>query len=321
MAWIESHQELPRHPKTKRLARVLGISIPETIGYLHILWYWAMDFARDGDLSGFDVSEIADAAMWERDAQTFVNAAMEAGFFDPDMHLHDWYDYAGKLIARREKDRDRKAKKKDSDGILPEVQWGSDEAPKTSDGIPRNSASTIPNLTIPNLTIPDLTVPDPTVPKEKNEHLSATPQDTSSSPDGDDPADDTQSPASASPKKNPPTPYQKILQLYNETCTRLPKITRIDGDRQKHVKARFNSYGDIEFFRQLFSKAQSSNFLCGENNKSWTANFDWLIKPTNMAKVLEDKYVNSAVNPPNRGHPKTGNPFFDYLERMGDDDP
>ncbi|MGN1105667.1 MAG: hypothetical protein ACI4RH_03385 [Huintestinicola sp.] len=34
----------------------------------------------------------------------------------------------------------------------------------------------------------------------------------------------------------------------------------------------------------------SSPFLCGENGRNWTANFDWLIEPGNMIKVLEGNY-------------------------------
>ena len=45
MAWIESHQELWRHPKTKKLARLLGVSVPTVVGHLHGIWYWALDFS------------------------------------------------------------------------------------------------------------------------------------------------------------------------------------------------------------------------------------------------------------------------------------
>ena len=51
MAWIESHQELRHHYKTKRLARELKVTVAAAIGHLHCLWWWAIDFAPDGDLS------------------------------------------------------------------------------------------------------------------------------------------------------------------------------------------------------------------------------------------------------------------------------
>jgi hypothetical protein len=67
MAWIESHQSLGRHPKTKAAARALDISRVQLVGHLHYLWWWALDFAEDGDLSGIDPDDIAEEAMWDGD--------------------------------------------------------------------------------------------------------------------------------------------------------------------------------------------------------------------------------------------------------------
>lgn len=131
MAWIESHQTLKDHPKLKRLRRRLGIPAVQAIGHLHILWWWALDFAQEGELSGYDCADIADAADWEGDAERFFEALVEAGFIDRDeagVRLHDWWDYAGKLIERRRKDaeRKRKAPPDDSTGYPQEFQRISD---------------------------------------------------------------------------------------------------------------------------------------------------------------------------------------------------
>lgn len=106
MAWIESHQELARHPKTKRLARAAGISIPAAIGHLHLLWWWALDYAQDGDLGGYTDEDIADAMEWnDTDASILIKSLESAGFIDRDgetFHIHDWHNYAGRLIEQRE---------------------------------------------------------------------------------------------------------------------------------------------------------------------------------------------------------------------------
>lgn len=107
MTWIESHQELARHPKTRRLARALGVGIPATIGHLHLVWWWAMDYAPGGDLSRWDDEDIAIAAMWEGDPAAFVGALTECGFLDPERTIHDWDEYAGKLIDRRAANAER----------------------------------------------------------------------------------------------------------------------------------------------------------------------------------------------------------------------
>lgn len=108
MAWIESHQELGAHPKLGRLARALGVSRPTALGHLHLLWYWALDYAPSGDISRYRASEIARAAEWEGKPGVFTKALRDAGFLDPGQVIHDWPDYAGKLIERRRADAARK---------------------------------------------------------------------------------------------------------------------------------------------------------------------------------------------------------------------
>ena len=112
MAWIESHQELARHPKTLRLARLLGTSVPSVIGHLQLLWWWAMDFAQDGSLDGFDAEEVAQAMLWEGSPDLLWSSLVGARFVDVDENggasIHDWADYAGRLIEKRRADAERK---------------------------------------------------------------------------------------------------------------------------------------------------------------------------------------------------------------------
>ena len=102
-------------------------------------------------------------------------------------------------------------------------------------------------------------------------------------------------------------PFQKILELYNVKCTRLRKIKFIGGSRQTAVAARYKSNG-MDAFETLFEAANASDFLCGTNEKNWSADFDWLMKATNMAKVLEGKYDNHTspqARAPARARPLT----------------
>ena len=50
----------------------------------------------------------------------------------------------------------------------------------------------------------------------------------------------------------------------------------------------------VDDFRILFEKAESSSFLKGQNNRNWSATFDWLIMDGNMAKVLDGNYDDKA---------------------------
>ena len=157
MAWIESHQELGRHPKTKRLARTLGVSLPQAVGHLQYFWWWALDFAPDGDLSAFDADELADAALWDGEPGVFLQALEKAGFVDKKQartYIHDWDDYAGRLVEQREaakgKTRARvqkyRAKKKAENGDGHVTRYGN--APVTLCNAP-----TVPNPTVPNPTV------------------------------------------------------------------------------------------------------------------------------------------------------------------------
>jgi phage_rep_org_N: phage replisome organizer, putative, N-terminal region len=83
--------------------------------------------------------------------------------------------------------------------------------------------------------------------------------------------------------------YQQIADMYNNTCVSFPKITKLSEARKKAIKARMKVYS-LDDFKKLFEMAESSSFLKGQNNRNWSANFDWLIKDTNMAKVLDGNY-------------------------------
>ena len=95
--------------------------------------------------------------------------------------------------------------------------------------------------------------------------------------------------------------YQQIADMFHSICPSFPSVKSLSDARKKAIKARLNTYS-IEDFEELFKKAEASTFLKGGNNRNWTANFDWLIKDANMAKVLDGNYDNKK--PINTGYPQ-----------------
>lgn len=83
--------------------------------------------------------------------------------------------------------------------------------------------------------------------------------------------------------------YQRIADMYNDTCVSYPRLTVLSNARKKAIRARLRHY-KVEDFQTLFLKAEDSRFLKGDNPKNWSATFDWLIKDANMAKVLDGNY-------------------------------
>lgn len=148
MAWIELHQGLGQHHKVRRLKRTLGIGLAQVIGHMALLWTWALDAAPDGDLTAFDAIDIAEQAEWDGDALAFVAALVSAGLLDQTederLVIHDWMEYAGRLVEKRKTDAERKRM---SRGRPADVQ--------------RTALVTVPNLTVPNLTQHDQDPPQP----------------------------------------------------------------------------------------------------------------------------------------------------------------
>lgn len=274
MAWIESHQELGRHPKTKRLARLLGVSIPAAVGHLHFLWWWALDFAPDGVLEKYDKYDIAEAMAWDDDEDKLVAALLDCGYIDETedhgLIIHDWGEYAGKLLERRAKDRARKRAAAENAGVPPAVRGSSDGtdaegAESRAESLVTNQPTNQPKPTVPN---------QPTVPTGGDES-SAAPAE-SSTPE-------------AAPSEA--TPYTAIVALYHEICKSYPTLRTVSDSRKRAIAARWKEYGhDLDTFRELFTLAEASPFLKGKNAKNWTADFNWLMNSENMAKVLEGKY-------------------------------
>ena len=93
--------------------------------------------------------------------------------------------------------------------------------------------------------------------------------------------------------------YQQIADMYNDTCVSFPRLTTLSDSRKKAIKARLKTH-TVDDFRLMFEKAEASNFLKGANDRNWSATFDWMIKDSNMAKILDGNYDNKGGSKPNK---------------------
>lgn len=73
----------------------------------------------------------------------------------------------------------------------------------------------------------------------------------------------------------------------------MPTLRSIQKQRQKQIAARIREYGEEVFFDAM-KKAVASDFLNGKNRRGWIASFDWFVKPTNFAKVVDGNYNDST---------------------------
>lgn len=83
------------------------------------------------------------------------------------------------------------------------------------------------------------------------------------------------------------------LKAWNAMATLrgLPKVQRLTPQRKRSFALRFEELGSAGW-ADLLNRIRQSRFLCGENDKGWVADFDWVLKPANCQKIMEGKYAN-----------------------------
>lgn len=115
--------------------------------------------------------------------------------------------------------------------------------------------------------------------------------------------------------------YQLIADMYNEICISFPRCTKLSDRRKKAIKARLKTY-TIDDFKKVFEMAQASNFLKGKNDRNWSADFDWIIKDGNMAKILDGNYNKDRSNNTGKIQAVTpkNNQFHNFEQRNYDFD-
>ena len=109
--------------------------------------------------------------------------------------------------------------------------------------------------------------------------------------------------------------YNGIKDAYNTLCLSLPAVRSLSDARKKAIKARLNSYSEDDL-REAFIKAEDSDFLKGKNNRNWQANFDWIIKDANLAKILDGNYDNRLSD--TSGKSKTAEMLDDSYRMMAE---
>lgn len=114
------------------------------------------------------------------------------------------------------------------------------------------------------------------------------------------------------PKGPPDCPHQAVLALWAEVLPAMPQHlpSQWRGTRADHLRARWRETATekgwrsesegIEYLRRLFAYVGKSAFLTGrsksaDGRRPFTVELEWLVNPTNWAKVHEGKYHTEAA--------------------------
>lgn len=95
--------------------------------------------------------------------------------------------------------------------------------------------------------------------------------------------------------------FNSLLKEHNSV---IRPIQRIENQRLSFVNARIREYG-IDTFMLALEKATMSDFLNGNNQRGFTATFDWIIRPNNFTKIIEGNYDGNKINRRNNESERT----------------
>jgi hypothetical protein len=100
----------------------------------------------------------------------------------------------------------------------------------------------------------------------------------------------------------PPCPHEKIVGLYHQILPLLPAVKDWNETRRRALQARWKEAEKrqtLAWWEKYFLAVKDTPFLCGENNRGWRANLEWLVQRRNLVKIIEGGFENRGNNRPN----------------------
>lgn len=106
-------------------------------------------------------------------------------------------------------------------------------------------------------------------------------------------------------KRSPSCPHQKVIDLYHGSLPTCPQVREWNATRQKYLQSRWREKASalswqheadgLDWFKRFFGWVAESDFLTGKadgrnGQPPFVASLEWLMRPSNFAKVVEGKY-------------------------------
>ena len=84
----------------------------------------------------------------------------------------------------------------------------------------------------------------------------------------------------------------RIKDIYNQNCSNLPQVQKLTEKREKAIDKFLKEFTE-EQFTEICKIANSTDFLIGNNDNGWKADFDFLMRVDKATNILEGKYSNT----------------------------
>lgn len=81
-----------------------------------------------------------------------------------------------------------------------------------------------------------------------------------------------------------------LIEYFHALCPSLPRVRQLTEPRKKRL-AKASAELGTEGLRDFFRRVEASDFLSGRKT-DWQADFDWILKPEHVTKILEGSYDN-----------------------------
>lgn len=114
--------------------------------------------------------------------------------------------------------------------------------------------------------------------------------------------------------KQPRCPHDELIAMYHEQLPELPEMRVRNDDRDSLLRTRWRESGQrlvaagkpptkqncLAWWRKYFARVRASPLLMGQieqkgRDSPWMADFEWLIRPKNFAKVIEGRYLDRST--------------------------
>ena len=90
--------------------------------------------------------------------------------------------------------------------------------------------------------------------------------------------------------------YSSVYNSYNSICSDM--VTAIDSLSRRCAVDNAMELLDGVTFDELFERVRQSDFLTGRNGKWYGCNFDWIMQPEHLQKIMSGAYDNPSPKKP-----------------------
>lgn len=100
--------------------------------------------------------------------------------------------------------------------------------------------------------------------------------------------------------------YPSVMEKFNRICTTLPRVKQLTDNRRRAIRSAWKIVEPVGGWEKLFRIVDTSDFLSGRNGAWNGCGFDWILKPSNLTKIIEGNYANKEKEHADHGDRDSG---------------